>query len=90
MTRLGLLHFPGGRPPSKRWRPIAVIIVRVIVVAAGFGIWNWRPSTLVAPDDRATFNVGPLINAASTLVAPSGVVIRFRHFTSRSPRRWPG
>ncbi len=81
LTTFGLLLFPDGRLPSKRWRPVSGLIAMGILVAAGLSIWGWSPHNTVAPDDQATFNIGPSIHAASTLVALAGLIVRFRRET---------
>jgi hypothetical protein len=47
------LLFPDGRPPSRRWRPVAwlsAIPIVVITVPRAVALWPWRGPALLDPD----------------------------------------
>jgi hypothetical protein len=47
------LLFPDGRPPSRRWRPVAwlsAILILVITVPRAAALWPWRGPALLDPE----------------------------------------
>jgi two-component system, NarL family, sensor kinase len=87
MAILGLLHFPDGRLPSARWRPVRWVLVTGLAVAASGWMWAsrpWSPHLTFpnpSPDDRTAwllFVVGMPILGLGALCTAASLVVRLR------------
>lgn len=94
---LGLLHFPDGRLPSPRWRPVAWLAAAGVVLATaayGWGLRPWSPHRITLnylPTDDAValtlFTVGmPALGVAGLLTIAS-LVVRMRGSDRQERRR---
>jgi two-component system, NarL family, sensor kinase len=84
---LGLLHFPDGRLPSARWRPVRWALLTGLVIAGTGWIWASRPWSPhltfhdLSPDDPAAwllFVVGMPILGLGALLTAASLVVRLR------------
>lgn len=85
---VGLLHFPDGRLPSDRWRPVRSILVSGLVVAEAAWVWAFRPWSpyqiqfnFIPLDDRVAgvlFAVGMPVLGIGALLTVASLVARLR------------
>ena len=76
---LGLLLFPDGRLPSRRWRWVAVLaIVSILAMVLAFG-WSYRPgSTVPAAQDTPLTDGAFLAATLAIILALVALIGRFR------------
>jgi hypothetical protein len=83
------LLFPDGRPPSRRWRPVAwlsAVLIVVITVPRAVALWPWRGPALLDPEgvDRAMGDSGIvgfvlyLLLLGCGLACLTALLVRFR------------
>lgn len=86
---VALLLFPTGRPPSKRWWPVAWIAIGVpalVAAANAIGLWHLRGPSLLLLDEGSAPELWSLrlmavafpIFLASAVAAMIGLVVRYR------------
>ena len=99
LVTLGLLLFPDGRLPSRRWRPAVVLaVVAMVVFAAGFGLGaRPRPGLVVGEvqETRAfgvTLGVGAVLTISAVVASVASLVVRYRRSSGDQRRqiRWIG
>lgn len=94
LLTFGLLLFPNGRLPSRRWRPVAAVLALGIVMTAISNVLVWRPENTVAPfapdGPGHDFVLGNMFILLGPLAALAGLIIRFRRSdpTVRSQIKW--
>jgi two-component system, NarL family, sensor kinase len=94
---LGLLHFPDGRLPSPRWRPVARLAgggVALATAAYAWGLRPWSPHRMdlnfLPMEDivaRTLFFVGMPALALSGLLTIASLVVRVRTADAGERRR---
>jgi hypothetical protein len=83
------LLFPDGRPPSRRWRPVAwlsAVLIVVITVPRAVALWPWRGPALLDPNgvEQAMGNSGILgfvlylLLVGCGLACLTALLLRFR------------
>jgi signal transduction histidine kinase len=96
---LYVLVFPTGRPPSRRWRPVAIVVIALSVMGVLVRMvqpWDepglTHPLSLpnVAPFAGSVFTAIALAFAATGVLVVVAVAMRFRHASQqeRLALRW--
>jgi signal transduction histidine kinase len=85
---LGLLLFPDGRLPSRRWRPVAGLSL-----AAVAGVWaasaaSYRPSNTGPPEEGPAIAVALVALAAATVLSLVSIVRSFRDSEGRTRQQF--
>lgn len=85
----GLLLFPDGRLPSKRWRWVACLIAAVVAVWGLIGLYASVPGNYAFQTRSAAQIVYPLVSLAP-LFALASLIVRFRgsDTTTRNQIKW--
>lgn len=84
LLTFGLLLFPDGRLPSRRWRPLAAVIATGLVAVTAFQVVLWHPESTVAPygpggpGHKAAWAVVNLFLIWGPLASLVGIVMRYR------------
>jgi two-component system, NarL family, sensor kinase len=87
MAILGLLHFPDGRLPSARWRPVRWALLAGLAIAGTGWMWAARPWSPhltfhdLSPEDPTAwllFVVGMPILGLGALLTAASLVVRLR------------
>jgi two-component system, NarL family, sensor kinase len=94
---LGLLHFPDGRLPSRRWRPVVPLAGAGVVLATAAYAWGLRPWSPHRIDmnflpmgdvvARTLFFVGMPALALAGLLTIASLVVRMRGADAGERRR---
>jgi signal transduction histidine kinase len=86
---LGLLLFPDGSLPSRRWRAVAAIAVAAIAVLAVTHGWWYRPANTSRTEGPAILGAG-LVTVIAVGVSVVSLVGRFRRSsgTTRLQYKW--
>ncbi|HEX9645650.1 MAG TPA: ATP-binding protein [Acidimicrobiia bacterium] len=83
---LGLLLFPDGTLSSARRRPVAWLGVASIVTVIGAGLWEYRPSAPIPPEDGLVLSLGFLLGLVVAALSLADLVGRLRR-TSGATRQ---
>jgi two-component system, NarL family, sensor kinase len=96
-TVLGLLYFPDGDLPSRRWRPAAALAVTGLALSTMAYVWGYRPWSphpvpLNDPPTHelvplALFSVGMPLVGVGALMAIASLVVRLRSAAPAERRR---
>ena len=74
----GLLLFPDGRLPSRRWLPVAITLAIGLVVVTACQLLVWLPHQTVAPHDNPLYVLSIPFVMLGPPAALAGLVARFR------------
>ena len=94
LLTFGLLLFPNGRLPSRRWRPVAFVLVLGILLVSASNILDWHPDSTIAPfapdGPGHHFAIGNIFMLFGPLISLVGLIMRYRHSnpTIRSQVKW--
>jgi signal transduction histidine kinase len=97
LMTFGLLLFPDGRLPSRRWRPVAYFFLVGVLISAIGNITAWLPSNTVAPfaeEGPGHVSIPAAFLAVFMLIGPllafASLVLRFRRgdTTERGRIKW--
>lgn len=78
LLTFGLLLFPDGRLPSRRWRLIATPLAIGIVFLSVSQVVSWLPQQSVAPEDNPLFGLTVPVVALGPPACLAGLLMRFR------------
>jgi signal transduction histidine kinase len=90
LLTFGLLLFPDGRLPSRRWRPVAWFIgVGLFAMPAGVAA-SWSPANDVAVSQSPYFHMGNVFFIGGPVTALAGLAMRYRRGdqVTRSRFKW--
>lgn len=74
----GLLLFPDGRLPSRRWRPVAAL-AGVSLAAASLGsAWSYRPSSALRAESGAHLDAALVVVTVAAITSLAALIGRFR------------
>lgn len=87
---LGLLLFPDGQLPSRRWRWVAVAAVLGNVVTTAASAWSFRPDNAALANAGGLINLGVMTLVATMVLCLLSLVVRFRRSTgtTRQQFKW--
>lgn len=94
LLTFGLLLFPDGTLPSRRWRPVAVVLAVGLLGGSLANVLQWHPASTVAPfapeGPGHTWEVLNLFILLGPLVALISLVVRFLRLdpAGRSQLKW--
>jgi signal transduction histidine kinase len=90
LITFGLLLFPDGRLPSRKWRPVALVLAVGLVALSLSTVVLWYPASTVAPfgpdGPGHRWQALNLFIVLGPLVSLVGLAVRFRR-SDRSTRR---
>lgn len=79
LMTFGLLLFPDGRLPSRRWRPVAWLSAgSILALMLSYG-YNLRPGNTAHPDHGEVLAAAVGLHLLATLLSLAALVIRYRH-----------
>lgn len=74
----GLLLFPDGRLPSRRWRPVAVAAGVSLAAAALGSAWTYRPSSALRAESGAHLDAALVVVTVAAITSLVALIGRFR------------
>ncbi len=87
---LGLLLFPDGALPSRRWRPIAWFASVSLVATTVVAIWSYRPTSVTVVEEveeGALFGSLVALLMIAVVLSLSGLIVRFRSSSGDTKER---
>jgi signal transduction histidine kinase len=78
LLTFGILLFPDGRLPSRRWRPVAFLVGLGLLGGSFSNVVAWQPSNDVPPGENEIWLAFQILLPLSFLAALIAVVMRFR------------
>jgi signal transduction histidine kinase len=84
----GLLLFPNGSLPSRRWRAVVVFAAVAVTSATLLEVWSYRPSNGSPPEDDVAWNVAFLTVFLAAAAGVVALVGRFRASTGETRQQF--
>jgi signal transduction histidine kinase len=84
----GLLLFPDGSLPSRRWRPVAVFTAAAVTSATLLEVWSYRPGNGSPPEDDVAWNLAFLTVFLAAAAGVVALVVRFRSSTGETRQQF--
>jgi signal transduction histidine kinase len=88
LLTFGILLFPDGKLPSRRWRPVGVLMLIGLVALSAQQLVDWLPSRTVSP--AATTALGSVVVLLGPPVSLAGLIVKYRRAdgSSRDRIKW--
>jgi signal transduction histidine kinase len=86
----GLLLFPDGSLPSRRWRPVGVLsAVGLLLITLG-AVWSYRPGNTTVAQDGLLLGAGIGVGLFAVLLSLAALIVRFRRSigSTRDQFKW--
>ncbi len=78
LITFGLMLFPDGTLPSKRWRPVGIAAGAVLAIGLVRNLIIWHPDSTYVIAEHPLFHLLSPVDIGLPLVALAAVVVRFR------------